>query len=368
MTTLSPSIAGLDLTSTPTASPTPPARIAALTDSPKYGVIFTDHMLTIEWTQERGWHDASLRPREPFRIDPACSVLHYAQEIFEGMKAYRGADDATYLFRPMANATRFQESARRMSMPELPESLFIESVERLVQSERAWIPQGESGSLYLRPFMFATEPFLGVRPSRSYVFCIIASPVGAYFAGGVKPISVWVSGLYARSAHGGTGAAKTGGNYAGSLIAQMEAGRNGCDQVLFLDAAEHCWLEELGGMNIFVQMADGTLITPPLGTILPGITRDSIISLAREEGVVVEEKAYSKDMLFADATAGRVTEVFACGTAAVVTPIGSFRAYEGEVTIGDGNEGPRTRALRERLLGIQRGGLDDGFGWRHRVR
>ncbi len=328
-----------------------------------FGTLFSDHMAVIRWHQDKGWHSATVEARAPFSIDPATSVLHYAQEIFEGMKAYRTGDGRIVLFRPDENAKRFNESARRMAMPELPESVFLAAVEKLVAQDAKWVPEGE-GSLYLRPFMFASETFLGVRPSREYIFCVIASPVGPYFKGGAKPVKIWVSEHYVRAAPGGTGAAKCGGNYAASLVAQAEAAENGCDQVVFLDAAERRWVEELGGMNVFFVMNDGSLVTPPLnGSVLPGITRKSIIALARGEGIEVREEPYSFDMWKADAKSGRLVEAFACGTAAVVASIGTVKYREGAFEIGSGAQGPVTTKLRERLVAIQRGGAPDPDGW-----
>lgn len=340
----------------------PEAERARLLENPGFGKIFTDHMVTITWEEGKGWHDAVVRERKPFQLDPASAVLHYAQEIFEGMKAYRTEQGSVVLFRPEENARRFQQSAERMAMPIIPEDLFLEAIEQLVRVDRAWIPSGE-GSLYLRPFMFADEPFLGVRPATRYTFCVIASPVGAYFKGGAKPITVWISDTYTRAAPGGTGAAKCGGNYAASLIAQAQAMQKGCDQVVFLDAAEHKWVEELGGMNIFFVMDDGSIVTPPLGTILPGITRASLIALARDAGMKVEEKPYSFDQWQADAASGRLKEVFACGTAAVVAPIGQVRHAKGEFAIAEGTMGPVTSRLRETLVGIQKGVQADTRGW-----
>ena len=331
-------------------------------ESPGFGRIFTDHMVTVTWETGKGWHDAHVSERKPFQLDPASAVLHYAQEIFEGMKAYRTECGSIALFRPEENARRFQSSAERLAMPLMPEELFLEAIEQLVRIDRQWIPSGD-GSLYLRPFMFADEAFLGVRPANRYTFCVIASPVGAYFKGGTKPITVWVSDTYSRAAPGGTGAAKCGGNYAASLIAQAEATGNGCDQVVFLDAAERQWVEELGGMNIFFVMEDGTLVTPPLGTILPGITRSSLITLAQDAGMKVEERAYSFKDWQGEAASGRLREAFACGTAAVVAPIGNVRHAKGEFSIAAGEVGPVTQRLREALVGIQRGTRADAYGW-----
>ncbi len=334
--------------------------------APGFGTVFTDHMVTIKWTGDHGWHDPQVRPREPFTLDPATMVLHYAQTIFEGLKAYPAEDNLVTLFRPGENARRFNASARRLAMPELPEHLFIAAIEHLVRADADWMPSG-GGSLYLRPFMFADETFLGVRPAHSYVFCVIASPAGSYFKGGECPITVWVSDRYSRAAVGGTGAAKCGGNYAGSLAAQAEASLHGCDQVVFLDAAHHRWVEELGGMNIFFVMSDGSIVTPPLGTILPGITRASIISLARADGMLIEEKRYAADEWERDAANGRLREVFVCGTAATIVPVGKVCSRAGKCLIGDGEAGPVTRDLRHRLLAIQRGEAEDRFGWRHPI-
>jgi branched-chain amino acid aminotransferase len=349
----------------PTTAPTQREDISASIASPVFGRVLTDYMATIRWTHSLGWHDARVEQRRPFQIDPACAVLHYAQEIFEGLKAYRGGDGSITLLRPFENASRFRASAARMSMPELPEALFVGAVEALVKIDRDWVPGGE-GSLYLRPFMFASESFLGVRASNKYIFCVIASPVGPYFKLGKTTISIWISDRYTRAASGGTGAAKCGGNYAASLIAQTEAAAQECDQVMFLDASEHKWIEEMGGMNVFFVMEDGSLLTPPLsGTILPGITRASIIDLAREEGIAVTEQPYAFETWQADVLNGHVKEAFACGTAADVIAIGKVRHAAGEFEICDGGEGPVTRWAHSALTGIRRGKIADRFGWRH---
>jgi len=294
-------------------------------------------------------------------------VLHYAQEIFEGLKAYRLGDGGIALFRPYANAARFNASARRLAMPTLPEDLFVEAVRQQVMADSDWFPTVEGGSLYLRPFMFASEAFLGVRPSRTYKFLVIASPAGNYFKSGAPAVSLWVS-AYTRAAPGGTGAAKCGGNYASSLVPTAEAFSRGHDQVLFLDAAEHRWIEELGGMNLFFVFADGSIVTPPLsGTILPGITRDSLIALAREEGLTVREERYALDQWRDDAASGKLIEAFACGTAAVVTPVGKVADDNGEFVIGSGGPGQLTQRLRQRLVSIQRGEAADTHGWVHRL-
>lgn len=349
-------------------SPVVAADRSALLANPGFGKIFTDHMVVIRYSAERGWHDARVQPRGPIQIDPACAVLHYAQEIFEGLKAYRTPDGGAALFRVGENARRFGESARRMAMAPLPEDLFLASVRELVRVDRDWIPEGEGASLYLRPFMFASETFLGVKPASEYLYMVIASPAGAYFKGGAPSVTLWASEHYTRAAPGGTGAAKCGGNYAASLIAQAEAIENGCDQVVFLDAAENRWVEELGGMNVFFVFEDGSIQTPPLGgTILPGITRDSLLTLARDAGLTVREERYAMEQWKADAESGRLREAFACGTAAVVTPIGRVRGRGFDFAIGNGGQGMLTEQLRQQLVAIQRGTAPDPHGWVERL-
>ncbi|HEX8937118.1 MAG TPA: branched-chain amino acid aminotransferase [Sphingomicrobium sp.] len=348
----------------PTSDPVPADERARRLADPGFGRVFTDHMALIEYDEERGWNSARITARKPFVLDPATPVLHYAQEIFEGLKAYHRPNGKAALFRPDANARRFINSARRMAMPELPEEMFLESIRALVRAEREWIPDTEDGSLYLRPFMFASGAFLGVRPSSQYIFAVIASAVGAYFKGGAPSVSLWVTREYTRAAPGGTGAAKCGGNYAASLIAQAEAIRHGCDQVVFLDAVQRRWVEELGGMNVFFVFDDGSLQTPPLtDTILAGITRDSLLRLARDMGITVREEPYSIEQWEMDARSGRLTEAFACGTAAVVTPIGSVKGSEGEFKIGGQSTGPLTMRLRSALVDIQRGAAADPYDW-----
>ena len=359
--------ASLEFVRHPHPAPTPPEKRAAMLRDPGFGRVFTDHMVTIRYTEGTAWHDAKIGPREPLVMDPAAAVLHYSQQIFEGLKAYRTADGRAVMFRPEANARRFQKSAERLAMPSLPERLFVEALEHLVSIDRDWIPDGE-GSLYLRPFMFANEVFLGVKPSSEYLFMVIASPVGSYFKSKGDAVSVWVSQDVTRAAPGGTGAAKCGGNYAASLMAQMEAARHGCDQVVFLDAVERRWIEELGGMNIFFVFADGSMVTPPVsGTILDGITRASIIALAGDMGIKVREEPYALEQWRADAKSGRVKESFACGTAAVLTPIGMVKSRDGEFVIGNGGSGAQTEKLKAALIDIQRCRAKDPHGWVHEV-
>ena len=365
MATLAPALLSFTRLSHP--APMPVAERAALLADPGFGKYFSDHMVTIEWSEDRGWHDAQVGPLQPLSLHPAASVLHYAQEIFEGLKAYRLADGSMALFRPQANAARFNASARRLAMPELPEDLFVEACRRMVDVDREWFPSVAGGALYLRPFMISTEAFLGVRPAKAYKFIVIASPAGNYFKSGAPAVSIWVSD-YTRAAPGGTGAAKCGGNYAASLVPQAEAIARGHDQVVFLDAAEHKWIEELGGMNLYFVFEDGTLLTPALsGTILPGITRDSLLTLAREEGLNVQEGRYSLDQWRADAESGRLVETFACGTAAVVTPVGKVAGRNGEFTIGGGGPGQLTGKLKARLVAIQRGEAPDTHGWIRKI-
>ncbi|WP_380285301.1 branched-chain amino acid aminotransferase [Kitasatospora purpeofusca] len=355
----------------PSAHPLSPAEREARLANPGFGRVFTDHMVTIRWTEGVGWHDARLAPYAPIEMDPANMTLHYGQAIFEGLKAYRQADGSIATFRPEANAARFQASARRLAMPELPVEAFVEAVELLVQQEQAWVPNEPEQSLYLRPFMFATEVGLGVRPANSYLFMIIASPAGAYFPGGVKPVSVWLSEDYVRAAPGGTGAAKCAGNYAASLVAQAEAAAKGCDQVVWLDAAEHRWIEEMGGMNLYFVFGEGEdarIVTPELsGALLPGITRDSLLQLATDLGYAVEERRISTDEWKQGNADGTLTEVFACGTAAVITPVGSVKSNGGDWSVGAGEPGPVTMELRRALLAIQGGQAPDTHGWLHRI-
>ena len=340
--------------------------------APGFGEVFTDHMITIRWDEGDGWHDARLEPYGPFTLDPATSVFHYAQEIFEGLKAYRTGTGAIVAFRPQANAARFNRTAARMAMPELPPELFLKSLELLVERDRDWVPTAPEHSLYLRPFMIATQRGLGVnRPSRSYLFCVIASPVASYFSQGIHPVTVWLSEDYSRAAPGGTGEAKCGGNYAASFAGQQQAAAHGCDQVVWLDAMEHRLVEEMGGMNLFFVYGSGPharLVTPALtGTLLPGVTRDTLLKLGPDLGIPAEEGAVSVAQWQEGCASGELTEVFACGTAAVITPVGGVKGPVGEWTVGDGTPGPVTMRLREELLGIQYGHRPDPYGWVHKI-
>jgi len=358
----------------PSGHPVPDAEREAILASPGFGQVFTDHMITLRWSAERGWHDGRLEAYGPFTFDPATMVFHYAQEFFEGLKAYRQDSGSITVFRPDANAARFNGSARRMAMPELPEETFIRALELLVTQDRDWVPPGQGNSLYLRPFMIATQRGLGVNhPSSQYLFCVIASPAASYFGSGVKPVTVWLSEDYARAAPGGTGAVKCGGNYAASFLAQRQAVEQGCDQVVWLDAAEHRWVEEMGGMNLFFVRGSACggaplIMTPPLtGTLLAGITRDSLLRLAPDLGIKAVEERITIDQWQAECAAGELTEVFACGTAAVITPVGRVKGTSAEWAVGDGRPGPVTMRLREELIGIQYGHGPDPFGWMHKV-
>jgi branched-chain amino acid aminotransferase len=352
--------------------PVPSAEREQLLAEPGFGAVFTDHMVTMRWSAERGWHDARLEPYGPFTLDPATQVFHYAQEIFEGMKAYRQAGGSVAAFRPLANAARFNASALRMAMPQVPQDTFVRAIELLVAQDRAWVPAVEGRSLYLRPFMIATQVGLGInRPSQAYLFALIASPAAAYFAGGIKPVTVWLSHDYTRAAPGGTGATKCGGNYAGSFAGQQQAVDNGCDQVVWLDAAERRWVEEMGGMNLFFVYGSGAsarIMTPALtGTLLPGVTRDSLLTLGADLGFPVDEGKISADAWRASCEAGELTEVFACGTAAVITPVGKVKGTSAEWVIGDGTPGPVTLRLRDELTAVQYGERPDPHGWIHKI-
>lgn len=337
------------------------AREEALRD-PGFGAVFTDHMVDICWSASGGWHRPRVQPYGPISLDPAAAVLHYGQEIFEGIKAYRHADGSIHTFRPRSNAERMQRSARRMALPELPTEYFLQSLREIIAVDAAWTPSGADQSLYLRPFMFAKEAFLGVRPAQKAAYYLIASPAGSYFTGGVKPVRIWLSENYARAGKGGTGAAKTGGNYASSLLPQSEAYDKGCDQVVFLDQDGN--VEELGGMNIVFVFKDGRIVTPQSDSILEGITRDSLLQLAEDRGHTVERRPISLQEWRDGVASGDITEVFACGTAAVVTPIGALVTADFEDAQPTGE---LALSLREELTDIQYGRAADRHDWLFRL-
>ena len=350
-----------------TANPSPVAEDerAAVLAGLHFGDFFTDHMAHARWRQGEGWGDYGVVPYGSLSLSPAAAVLHYGQEIFEGIKAYRHEDGSVWTFRPRYNAARLNASARRLALPELSEEDFVASLVDLVRADAAWVPSGAGESLYLRPFAFASEAFLGVRPSKVVDYYVIASPSGSYFTHGLEPISIWVSTEYHRAGRGGTGAAKTGGNYASSLLPQQEAYAQGCDQVCFLDDVSQKNLEELGGMNIMVVDADGTVRTPQLtGTILEGSTRSAIIRMLRDSGRNVVEDTISLEGLLADIESGRVSEVFACGTAAVVVPLGHLKGEGFDARI-EGSE--VTRQIHDRLTSIQSGHAEDPYGWMYQL-
>ena len=347
--------------------PATPERVAEVLAHPGFGQHFTDHMVTIRWSREQGWHDAVVEPYHPVTLDPAAMVLHYGQAIFEGLKAYRQPDGSIASFRPEANAARFRRSSIRLAMPELPDELFLASLRELIAVDGRWVPDQDEETLYFRPFMYATETGLGVRPAGEYLYVLIGSPAGSYFASGIKPVSVWLSHEYVRAAPGGTGAAKFAGNYAASLVAQAQAAAQGCDQVVWLDAVERRWVEEMGGMNLFFVFGSGPdarVVTPELsGSLLAGVTRDSLLTLAADLGYGVEERRISVDEWEKKNETGELTEVFACGTAAVITPVGSAKYADGQFTIANGSTGEVTQRLRNALTAIQRGTAPDTHGW-----
>ena len=366
------SVSALEFTQELSAHPKPAEERAAILANPGFGDYFTDHTAVIDYKADESgtgvWQNARIEPYGPIAMDPAAAVLHYGQEVFEGLKAYRHADGSVWSFRPEANAARINLSARRLALPELPEELFLESLRQLVSVDKDWIPEGDGAALYLRPFMIATEAFLGVRPSREVSYRVIASPAGNYFGGELKPVSIWLSTKYARAGRGGTGEAKCGGNYAASLIAQMEGEANGCKQVLFLDEFNDNAVEELGGMNVFFVFKDGTLVTPALsGTILHGITRSSVLQLGRDRGLNVQERKITLDEWRDGVASGDITEVFACGTAAVITPVGELKTETETIGSADAVAGPVTMSIREQLLGVQTGTVEDTHGWLTRL-
>jgi branched-chain amino acid aminotransferase len=357
----------LEFAVTPNDDSRSAAEHADIIAEPGFGKHFTDHMVDICWSEHGGWHRPRVQAYGPIKLDPAAAVLHYAQEVFEGLKAYRHADGSIWSFRPEMNAERMKRSARRLALPELPTEYFIESLRQLIAVDSRWVPSAPETSLYLRPFMFAKEAFLGVRPAAKVNYYVIASPAGAYFKGGVTPVSIWVSTDYSRAGKGGMGAAKTGGNYASSLVAQQEAYSHGCAQVLFLDSETGTYLEELGGMNVVFVYRDGRVVTPDSPSILEGITRDSILQLAKDRGLKVEQRRVSIDEIREGVASGDIMEMFACGTAAVVTPIAAFKADGYTIGDEDAPAGELTMSLRQELTDIQYGRKPDRHGWMTRL-
>ena len=354
----------------PTTTPITAQEREKIMEGLGFGRVFSEHMVKIAYRDGR-WQKGVLEPYAPLMLDPAASVLHYGQAIFEGFKAYRQAGGGISTFRPDANARRFNSSARRLAMPELPVERFIGAADTLIRQERGWVPPAVGESLYIRPLMIATEAALGVRPAKEYLFLLFGSPSGAYFPQGIKPLSVWLCKDYVRAAPGGTGEAKCAGNYAASLVAQQMAIDAGCEQVVWLDATHKRFVEEMGGMNLFFVYREGEkvrLVTPKLtGSLLPGVTRDSILTLAAELGYGAEEAMISVDDWERDLKNGHLSEVFACGTAAVITPVGSVKFEGGEWDIHGRESGPIALKIRETLLSIQHGNLPDRHGWMHSV-
>lgn len=333
-----------------------------------FGHIFTDHMFVMNYTEGQGWHDARIVPYQDITLSPAAMVFHYGQAMFEGLKAYRGDDGKIYLFRPDMNAKRANRSNERLCIPYLPEEDFVDAVKAVVDIDRDWIPADKGTSLYIRPFIIATDAHLGVSPSKTYLFMIILSPSGAYYESGLSPVGIWIEDEYVRAVRGGMGFAKTGGNYAASLAAQVKAHDEGFSQVLWLDGVERKYIEEVGAMNIFFKI-DGKIVTPMInGSILPGITRDSVIQLCRSWGMEVEERRISVDELLDAQQSGKLEEVFGTGTAAVISPVGKLRYKDDVMTIHDGSIGEVSQRIYDTVTGIQWGKAPDPFGWRVEVK
>jgi len=354
----------LDIKITKTTSP----KEKPAADQPLgFGKIFTDHMFIMDYTEGKGWHDPRIVPFQKISLSPAAMVYHYGQEMFEGLKAYKGDNDEVYLFRPDMNAKRTNKSNERLCIPELPEEDFIQAVKAVVDIDRDWIPTTPGTSLYIRPFIIATDEFLGVAPSKTYMFMIILAPSGAYYESGLAPVGIWIEDEYVRAVRGGMGFAKTGGNYAASLIGQVKAHNDDYSQVLWLDGVERKYIEEVGSMNIFFKI-DGKVITPMLnGSILPGITRNSTITLCKSWGYEVEERKISVDELLEAQKNGKLEEVFGTGTAAVISPVGKLRYVDDVMLINNGEIGPLSQKLYDTMTGIQYGKLEDKFGWRVKV-
>ena len=329
-----------------------------------FGKIFTDHMFVMNYTEGQGWHDARVEPFHNISLSPAAMVYHYGQEMFEGLKAYKGDDGEVYLFRPDMNAKRTNASNERLVIPQLPEEDFVQAVKAVVDVDRDWVPTEPGTSLYIRPFIIATDEFLGVAPSKTYLFMIILAPSGAYYESGLAPVGIWIEDEYVRAVRGGIGYAKTGGNYAASLIAQQKAHDAGYSQVLWLDGVERKYIEEVGAMNIFFKIA-GKVVTPALnGSILPGITRNSVIELCKSWGYEVEERKISADELIEAQKNGTLEECWGTGTAAVISPVGKLRYVDEVMTINGGEIGQLSQKLYDTITGIQTGKLEDPRGWR----
>lgn len=332
-------------------------------DPLKFGTIFTDHMFLMNYESGKGWLDPRIVPYQPLILEPSAMVFHYGQEMFEGLKAYRAVDGRTLLFRPDKNAERANRTNRRICIPEIPEEDFIQAIKTLVKVDKRWIPSKEGTSLYIRPFIIATDPFLGVRPSDTYLFIIILSPVGAYYAEGLNPVKIWIEDEYVRAVKGGIGEAKVGGNYVASLKSQVKAHDEGYSQVLWLDGVHRKYIEEVGAMNIFFKI-NGTVITPELnGSILPGVTRDSVLALCREWGLPTQERKISIDEIYEAYQNGTLEEVWGTGTAAVISPVGHLRWGDKIMQIQDGGIGPISRSLYETITGIQVGKIPDNHNW-----
>lgn len=333
-------------------------------DNPlKFGTIFTDHMFLMNYETNKGWHNPRVVPYQPLQLEPSAMVFHYGQEMFEGLKAYKTQDGRTLLFRPDKNIERANRTNRRICIPEIPEEDFLQAIKTVVKVDEAWVPTKEGTSLYIRPFIIATDPFLGVRPSDTYLFIIILSPVGAYYPEGLNPVKIWIEDEYVRAVRGGIGEAKTGGNYVASLKSQVKAHEAGYSQVLWLDGVERKYVEEVGAMNIFFKI-DGKVITPELnGSILPGVTRDSVIALCKDWGIPTEERRISIDEIYEAYQSGALQEVFGTGTAAVISPVGQLRWDEHIMQVKDGGIGPLSQKLYDTITGIQLGRVEDRFNW-----
>ncbi len=328
-----------------------------------FGTIFTDHMYVMDYETEKGWHDPRIIPYQPLTLEPSSMVFHYGQEMFEGLKAYKTEDGRILLFRPDKNIERANRTNERLCIPEVPEDDFLNAIETLVKVDEAWIPHKEGTSLYIRPFIIATDPFLGVRPSNTYMLIIILSPVGAYYPEGLDPVKIWIEDEYVRAVKGGIGEAKTGGNYVASMKAQVKAHEEGYSQVLWLDGVERKYIEEVGAMNIFFKIK-GTVVTPMLnGSILPGVTRDSVINLCRHWGILVEERKISIQEIYDAYQDGTLEEVFGTGTAAVISPVGGLRWEEHIMPVKDGSIGELSQKLYDTVTGIQLGKLKDELNW-----